>query len=412
MAIHTPAVRRAYRTSTLIWFLCIVPATLAVFGATLAISLMVIGGLAWLPGVIRDPGRWWESSRQGLDLPTVGLAALLGVMTFIPHTAGWVRGGAPHMLWMMASLVGLLTLMWRSSVVIQGAFWPGSAARRSRRRFHRLWLGLTAAGTGLVGALYAALMFPGVLPSPIEQLAVQLSGAVALIPPLALPFTGLIVLDVDATLAINRWSLPRSPETHDDTDEDEVFARWRGATPAQALQDQLDAIGARYGLTRTETPEGWALSGAHQDHALRLRIEQARLPPRVVIEANVPTLAARFPELWVRARHAAPDAPRLGDLIFDRTLSAGGAPDDAIRALLGERYDDVLCVLGGRDEAAIADGRIEVRIHWEDASAQDDLGGLEQQVEDVLRLTVLLEARAAEIMGGADRRRAPQPIQG
>lgn len=391
MAKHTTAVRRAYRTATLIWFICILPATLAVLGPTLAVGSVALGMLLWLPGLVRDPGRWWESTRQGLDLPTIGLAALLGMWMFIPHTWGWVGAGAPYMLWVLAALTGLLVLMWRSSAVIRGAFWSDSAAFRGRQRFHRLWLSLTAASAATVAVLYAALAFPGALPVVIEQWAISLSGAVAMIPPLALPFAGLIVLDVDATLAINRWSLPMESEDPP-LEEDEIFVQWRGATPARRLSEQLERVADRYDLERAETPEGWALSGAVGGHTLRLQVEQARLPPRLQIKVDIPGLNPRFPGLWLRPRAAAPDAPPIDDLIFDRTVAVGGAAPEVIHALIDGLHDDLLSVLGEQSDAAVVDGQVQVTLLWEAGSrrAPDWLIG---RVSDAVALARSLQSR-------------------
>lgn len=394
---HPHAVRRAFRTSSLVWFLFLLPATLAIFGPALAFGgvlagLLLIAGHLW-----REPGRWWESTRAGVDLLTLSLSLGLGAAILVPAQWGFLGEGATRLLWIFGALVGLLVLMHRTSQIIQDAFWPDTVAASRRRWFHRVCLGVAAAATATVAAGYVSLAAPSLLSAPLLDAMAPITGALSILPPLAFPLVGLIILDADATLAIKRWSLQA-----DEEDEQDAFGMRRKVWPARRLATALQSLQEQHTFTRSRSPEGWMFAGEVDGLPLRVHIEQERLPPRIVLEADVSSIP---PGLWIRRRGGAQGCV-LTDPVLRASVSAGGAPAEDIDQLLTGLHEDVLSVIAAQKQAAVQAGRIRVALMWEDGAMASERW-LQERIDDVVSLGRALRRRSVR-----QQRRAQQAASG
>ena len=398
---HPHAVRRAFRTSSLAWFLFLLPATLAVFGPAAASAAVSVGLLVIAVSLWREPGRWWESTRVGVDLLTLVLSLGLGTAILVPAQWGFLGEGATRLLWILGALVGLLVLMYRTSQIIQDAFWPDTVAASRRRWFHRACLGVSALAMVTVAAAYVSLAAPSLLSASLLATLAPITGALAILPPLAFPLVGLIILDADATLAIKRWSLQA-----DEDDEQDAFGLRRKVWPARRLAAALKGLQEQHALTRSRSPEGWMLAGEVDGLPLRVHIEQERLPPRIVLEADVSGIP---PGLWIQKRDGAHGCV-LTDPVLRASVSAGGAPAEDIDQLLTGLHEDVLSVIAAHKQAAVQSGRVRVVLMWED-SAEGSQHWLQERIGDVIALGKALRRRSVRLRRKTQHAAAASPAQ-
>ena len=78
----------------------------AVFGPVLAVGVVSAGLLLLAVRLLREPGRWWESTRAGVDLLTLSLSLGLGTAILVPAQWGFLGDGATRLLWILGALLG------------------------------------------------------------------------------------------------------------------------------------------------------------------------------------------------------------------------------------------------------------------------------------------------------------------
>ena len=134
------------------------------------------------------------------------------------------------------------------------------------------------------------------------------------------------------------------------------------------------------------------LAGQVDGLPLRVHIEQERLPPRIVLEADVSSIP---PGLWILKRDGAHGCV-LTDPVLRASVSAGGAPADDIDQLLNGLHEDVLSVIAAQKRASVQSGRIRVVLMWED-SAEGGERWLQERIGDVVSLGKALRRRSVRL---------------